>query len=469
MKKGWLRSSFSKVLGKGKQRHKSGSVSDCERDEEDGSKTEAEEEQQAPNVIERSPSSASLDKKEEVEEKREEMKVVVELKQQLMEKDSLLTETRLEALSSVHQLESLKETVNKMKTELVCLRQENEKLAVAATSKSIGSSDSSLNTSNEAEMREVISEKRTSVAMSDSSIHSTAPSSLDMSGTTDPSQQDSKALAVMVLLEAGKEVRIGTVAASGALSWALLDSLVERLLTEYFMRLDPVSNLGLGVESLLEYQVGEVTRRPHEVPEPELLPYGYIIGDVRSLQLRIRGRDQSEVDGLALATLIPRSIVQRYLGLLKEHRRLVISGPPTTGKSSLASGLANLVSKGKVQAVSLTNPGVEEQLTKVLADVQQNKPEVLLLDNLHLAADLEGLLGELANTAPMILATLTQAGGSTTDLQLRTSFRWVLLAHHVEPVRGFLGRHLRRGLLAVEVESRSYNAEAYEVAEWVAR
>ena len=469
MKKGWLRSSFSKVLGKGKQRHKSGSVSDCERDEEDGSKTEAEEEQQAPNVIERSPSSASLDKKEEVEEKKEEMKVVVELKQQLMEKDSLLTETRLEALSSVHQLESLKETVNKMKTELVCLRQENEKLAVAATSKSIGSSDSSLNTSNEAEMREVISEKRTSVAMSDSSIHSTAPSSLDMSGTTDPSQQDSKALAVMVLLEAGKEVRIGTVAASGALSWALLDSLVERLLTEYFMRLDPVSNLGLGVESLLEYQVGEVTRRPHKVPEPELLPYGYIIGDVRSLQLRIRGRDQSEVDGLALATLIPRSIVQRYLGLLKEHRRLVISGPPTTGKSSLASGLANLVSKGKVQAVSLTNPGVEEQLTKVLADVQQNKPEVLLLDNLHLAADLEGLLGELANTAPMILATLTQAGGSTTDLQLRTSFRWVLLAHHVEPVRGFLGRHLRRGLLAVEVESRSYNAEAYEVAEWVAR
>ena len=128
MKKGWLRSSFSKVLGKGKQRHKSGSVSDCERDEEDGSKTEAEEEQQAPNVIERSPSSASLDKKEEVEEKKEEMKVVVELKQQLMEKDSLLTETRLEALSSVHQLESLKETVNKMKSELTCLKQDNEKL-----------------------------------------------------------------------------------------------------------------------------------------------------------------------------------------------------------------------------------------------------------------------------------------------------------------------------------------------------
>ena len=36
------------------------------------------------------------------------------MRQQLIEKDTLLTETRLEALSSVHQLESLKETVNKV-------------------------------------------------------------------------------------------------------------------------------------------------------------------------------------------------------------------------------------------------------------------------------------------------------------------------------------------------------------------
>ena len=51
-----------------------------------------------------------------------------ELRKQLIEKDTLLTETRLEALSSVHQLESLKETVNKMKSELTCLKMDNEKL-----------------------------------------------------------------------------------------------------------------------------------------------------------------------------------------------------------------------------------------------------------------------------------------------------------------------------------------------------
>ena len=61
-------------------------------------------------------------------DEEEEPEVVSELKKQLIEKDTLLTETRLEALSSVHQLESLKETVNKMKTELTCLKQDNEKL-----------------------------------------------------------------------------------------------------------------------------------------------------------------------------------------------------------------------------------------------------------------------------------------------------------------------------------------------------
>ena len=77
-----------------------------------------------------------------------EAEIVHELRKQLIEKDTLLTETRLEALSSVHQLESLKviifskiflgnsnvpnifqETVNKMKCELSCLKQDNEKLS----------------------------------------------------------------------------------------------------------------------------------------------------------------------------------------------------------------------------------------------------------------------------------------------------------------------------------------------------
>ena len=63
-----------------------------------------------------------------------------------MEKDSLLTETRLEALSSAHQLESLRETVTRMRNELLMLKSDNEKLQnIVVQKQQLHSSQSSLN------------------------------------------------------------------------------------------------------------------------------------------------------------------------------------------------------------------------------------------------------------------------------------------------------------------------------------
>lgn len=80
---------------------------------------------------------------------------------------------------------------------------------------------------------------------------------------------------------------------------------------EYVLRVDPVSNLGLSAESVYSYHVGEVSRyKDSEVPE--LLPYGYLVGDTQQIRLSLKGALQNgSVDALAFETLIPKSIVQR--------------------------------------------------------------------------------------------------------------------------------------------------------------
>ena len=52
------------------------------------------------------------------------------------------------------------------------------------------------------------------------------------------------------------------------------------------------------------------------------------------------GTRQNSVDSLAFETLIPKSIVQRYVSLLLEHRRIILCGPSGTGKTYLAQKLA---------------------------------------------------------------------------------------------------------------------------------
>lgn len=47
------------------------------------------------------------------------------------------------------------------------------------------------------------------------------------------------------------------------------------------------------------------------------------------------------------------------------------------------------------------------------------------------------------------------------------SHRWVLCANHTEPLKGFLGRYLRRKLLETEISSRMRSAELVRVVEWV--
>lgn len=335
--------------------------------------------------------------------------VVEDLKKQLREKDMVLTDIRLEALTQASQMETLKETVRTMRQEMMNLKQNNERLQRMVTTRSLAGSEVSLGCpgSPSGSMGE---SRRYSLA-TDCGMQRAAlelPQNLDETEeednvpgpAPDPSPQtindlsptmerisisneilstpaedvadraDGKKMIIAVFLgqqdafpkyadelndydirvrncklkangldasSHSAETIIACTYISGKTTWQNLDYIVRKTFKDYLSKIDPGTNLGLNTDSITSYHLGEAKRGP-EMGFPELLPCGYIIGSVKTLYICLQG-----VGSLAFDSLIPRSIVHRYINLLTEHRRLILCGPSGTGKSYLARKLAEFL------------------------------------------------------------------------------------------------------------------------------
>lgn len=332
--------------------------------------------------------------------------IVEDLKKQLREKDMVLTDIRLEALTQASQMESLKETVRNMRQEMLNLKHNNERLQRMVTTRSLAGSDASLGcpASPSGSMGE---SRRYSLATDTGMprppldlpqhLHETeeednfppAPAPDPPTNDLSPSMErismsneimstpaedvgdpvDGKKIAIAVFLGQQDafskyfdelndyDLRVGngktkenkfdgsnsseTIIActyiSGKTTWQNLDYIVRKTFKDYLSRIDPGTNLGLNTDSITSYHLGEA-KRSAEMGFPELLPCGYIIGNVKTLYICLQG-----VGSLAFDSLIPRSIVHRYINLLTEHRRLILCGPSGTGKSYLARKLAEFL------------------------------------------------------------------------------------------------------------------------------
>ncbi|CAL4104536.1 unnamed protein product, partial [Meganyctiphanes norvegica] len=493
-KKGWLRSSFSKAFSRGHKKSRgdlgSGSVSDIEGWEHGECSVPSSP------MLQRAHSSGDAHQDalscaasdiSQIEEKEQE---VEELKQELQKKDMILTDIRLEALTSAHHLESLKETIAKMRNEMVSLKCDNERLQHIVVSKSLNSSQNSIPTSIEN------AEQRLSIG-----------DDVNMPDATeviliDPKDKDGKRISITVFMgcqgeydkyifpvEDGSvsECVIGAISISGKTKWDMLDSLVKRIFKEYILRVDPVSNLGLSADSITSYHLGEVFRgRNSELPE--LLPCGYLVGEVFNIRLVLKGASINQVDALSFETLIPKSIVQRYVSLLTEHRRIILCGPSGTGKTYLAHKLAEFLvtrlgndpSPGNIATFNVdhkTGKDLGAYLSHISEQCENNAsdlPMVIILDNLHHAGALtdvfNGFLSAKYTQCPYIIGTMNQTTScSTTNLQLHHNFRWVLIANHMEPVKGLVGRISRRKLTHVEVENGTRLPRLQQILDWLPR
>ncbi|CAH0559607.1 unnamed protein product, partial [Brassicogethes aeneus] len=434
-KKGWLRSSFTKAFSRNAKVAKAHSQQEPEAD------------RQPPPPP--PPTDAGLE--------------VVELQKQLREKDLVLTDIRLEALSSAHQLESLKDTVMKMRSEMLSLKQNNERLQ-----RMVSGAATNLPTDISQETR------------SSSSIDALC----DLIPVEEPApeaEQDGKRIAISVYLgqpqsfekyyvehysydgmsdNATTEISIAHTNIGASTSWAQLDNAVRRAFKQYVARLDPGGGLGLGSDAIASYKLGEAERKPDSGP-PDLLPVGYAIGRISTLHLVLQ-----PVAALAFEALIPKGVAQRLVSLLAEHRRLVLCGAPGTGKTHLANRLAEFhaqsLGRDPAEAVATFNVDNKsaKELRQYLAHLSEQAaagdnsvlPCVVVLDNLHKAGPLADALGSLPRNLPCLLGTMAQSACSATSLQLQHGFRWVLVAPHMEPARGLLGRVLRRRLATLELE-----------------
>ncbi|XP_073460142.1 neuron navigator 2 isoform X7 [Aquarana catesbeiana] len=486
-RKNWLRSSFKQAFGKKKSPKSASSHSDIE-EMTDSSLPSSPKLPHNGSVMSTPLMRSSHSNSILSECTDSEADSVLQLRNELRDKEMKLTDIRLEALSSAHQLDILREAMNRMQTEIEKLKAENDHLKAENHGKC----------SRTPSQISISSSPRQSMGFTQPGMTMTESSSLDMlledsaDGTL---RKESRHVKIVVsLLEEVKwreDCRpriflIGCIGVGGKTKWDVLDGVVRRLFKEYIVHVDPITQLGLNSESVTGYSIGEI-KRTNTVGTPELLPCGYLVGENDTIALTLKGLSENSLDALVFETLIPRPILQRYVSLLTEHRRIILSGPSGTGKTYLANRLSEHMvlregrelSDGIIATFNVDHKSSKElrQYLSNLADQcnsansSVDMPLVIILDNLHHVSSLgdifNGLLNCKYHKCPYIIGTMNQATSSTPNLQLHHNFRWVLCANHTEPVKGFLGRYLRRKLIETEMTNRVRNVELVKIIDWI--
>uniref|UniRef100_A0AAV2LUL6 Calponin-homology (CH) domain-containing protein n=1 Tax=Knipowitschia caucasica TaxID=637954 RepID=A0AAV2LUL6_KNICA len=165
-----------------------------------------------------------------------EAEMVMQLRSELREKEMKLTDIRLEALSSAHQLDQLREAMNRMQSDIEKLKLENDRLRLENQSSRAGSQSSSTPPAQTTSL---------GTAGSTAGGHSlnlttSESTSLDMllDDTGESQRREGRHVKIYVTLDdeahcteegEGRSFLIGCIGVSGKTKWDVLDGVVRRL------------------------------------------------------------------------------------------------------------------------------------------------------------------------------------------------------------------------------------------------
>ncbi|XP_063581909.1 neuron navigator 1 isoform X10 [Pongo abelii] len=507
-KKSWLRSSFNKAFSIKKGPKSASSYSDIEEIATPDSSAPSSPKLQhgstetaSPSIKSSTSSSVGTDVTEGPahpashtrlfhanEEEEPEKKEVSELRSELWEKEMKLTDIRLEALNSAHQLDQLRETMHNMQLEVDLLKAENDRLKVAP-------GPSSGSTPGQVPGSSALSSPRRSLGLA--LTHSFSPSLADtdlspMDGISTCGPKEEVTLRVVVRMPPQhiikgdlkqQEFFLGCSKVSGKVDWKMLDEAVFQVFKDYISKMDPASTLGLSTESIHGYSISHV-KRVLDAEPPEMPPCRR---GVNNISVSLKGLKEKCVDSLVFETLIPKPMMQHYISLLLKHRRLVLSGPSGTGKTYLTNRLAEYlversgreVTEGIVSTFNMHQQSCKDlqlYLSNLANQIDRETgigdvPLVILLDDLSEA----GSISELVNGAltckyhkcPYIIGTTNQPIKMTPNHGLHLSFRMLTFSNNVEPANGFLVRYLRRKLVESDSDINANKEELLRVLDWV--
>ncbi|XP_066235763.1 neuron navigator 1 isoform X2 [Saccopteryx leptura] len=507
-KKSWLRSSFNKAFSIKKGPKSASSYSDIEEIATPDSSAPSSPKLQhssmetaSPSIKSSNSSSVGIDAPEAPvhpapharlfhasEEEEPEKKEVSELRSELWEKEMKLTDIRLEALNSAHQLDQLRETMHNMQLEVDLLKAENDRLKVAP-------GPASGSTPGQVPGSSALSSPRRALGLA--LTHSFSPGLADtdlspMDGISTGGPKEEATLRVVVRMPPQHIIRgdlkqqeffLGCSKVSGKVDWKMLDEAVFQVFQDYVSKMDPASTLGLSTESIHGYSISHV-KRVLDAEPPEMPPCRR---GVNNISVSLKGLKEKCVDSLVFETLIPKPMMQHYISLLLKHRRLVLSGPSGTGKTYLTNRLAEYlversgreVTEGIVSTFNMHQQSCKDlqlYLSNLANQIDRDTgmgdvPLVILLDDLSEA----GSISELVNGAltckyhkcPYIIGTTNQPVKMTPNHGLHLSFRMLTFSNNVEPANGFLVRYLRRKLLESDSDLNANREELLRVLDWV--